>query len=236
MANTEIDLAKPELPKVSSVVKAEKKSRAHTRYYTTDGVLVPGVTTVLGVMNKPALVKWANELGLRGVDSTKYVDALARIGSLIHYLVECDCLGEDPDLSDYTPNELEAAKVGYRKWIEWKSQHEVEVLGNELELVSSEHLYGGKCDIYARVDGVLTLLDIKTSKACYSEQRTQVVAYGPLLRENGKPVDAYRIIRIGRNENEGFEDVHVGAVDAHWAVFKACLALYQAQRNLKNVE
>lgn len=34
-----------------------------TRYYTTDGDLVPGVTTVLGVADKPALKTWAYNVG-----------------------------------------------------------------------------------------------------------------------------------------------------------------------------
>ena len=64
--------------------KLKKASRAHTRYYTTDGTLVPGSTTITGLLNKPALVKWANNLGLQGIDSSKYVDKAARVGTLIH--------------------------------------------------------------------------------------------------------------------------------------------------------
>ena len=41
--------------------KLYKVSQAHTVYKTADGIRVPGVTTVLGVLNKPALIKWAND-------------------------------------------------------------------------------------------------------------------------------------------------------------------------------
>jgi len=54
-----------------------KRSRAHITYKLADGVPVPGVTTILSVLNKPALVKWANNLGLQGIDSSKYVDEKA---------------------------------------------------------------------------------------------------------------------------------------------------------------
>ena len=64
-----------------------KRAKAHQRYYTSDRKPCVGVTTVLNVMAKPALVPWANKLGLAGIDSSKYVDSLARIGSLIHYLI-----------------------------------------------------------------------------------------------------------------------------------------------------
>ena len=60
---------------------AAKRGRVHTVYKTKDGKRVPGVTTILGVINKPALVRWANNLGLQGIDSTNYVDATARCGT-----------------------------------------------------------------------------------------------------------------------------------------------------------
>ena len=56
---------------------AAKGARQHTVYKLASGARVPGVTTVLSVLNKPALVPWANKLGLEGIDVRKYVDALA---------------------------------------------------------------------------------------------------------------------------------------------------------------
>ena len=69
--------------------KLKKMSTAHTRYKTSDGQIVPGASTITGLLNKPMLVKWANNLGLQGIDSSKYTDKAASIGTLIHYLVEC---------------------------------------------------------------------------------------------------------------------------------------------------
>jgi hypothetical protein len=212
----------------------EKRSRAHQRYKTSDGRPAVGVTTVLSQMNKPCLVAWANKLGLQGIDSTKYVDALARIGSCTHYLVECDAKGITPKLGDFTANEIETAKKSFQKWINWRSQNKFELVESELNLVSDAFQFGGTCDIYAIINGTPTVLDIKTSKICYSEQRTQVIAYMRLMIENKKPVTDARIIRIGRDENEGFEDILVGAHDLHWKRFKACLALYWANKNLEN--
>ncbi|MBD3393661.1 MAG: hypothetical protein GF410_16730, partial [Chitinivibrionales bacterium] len=67
---------------------AAKKGKVHTRYYNKAGKQVPGTTTITGVMNKSALVKWANGLGLRGIDVKNYVDELATIGTLAHYMIE----------------------------------------------------------------------------------------------------------------------------------------------------
>jgi hypothetical protein len=211
-----------------------KKAKAHQRYKTSSGEPCVGVTTVLGVMNKPALVAWANKLGLDGYEVGKFVDALANIGTLIHYLIECDIKGEEPALGDYTANDIETAKKAFEKWVSWKSKVEFKLLGSEMQVVSDTLCVGGTCDIYAEVNGKKTVLDIKTSKACYSEQRSQVVAYAEIMKENGLEVDECRIIRIGRSENEGFDDILIGGHELHWNRFKACLALYRANKNVEN--
>lgn len=183
---------------------------------------------------KPQLIKWANKIGLDGYEVDKWVDSLARIGTLAHYMVECDIKGIKADLADYSPNEIDAAETGHIKWMMWRDKNKFELIASEMQMISNSLRVGGTCDIYAVVNGVKTLLDIKTSKACYSEHRTQVVAYRRLLEENGKEVQQCRIIRIGRNENEGFEDIVVGAEDLHWTRFLACLSLYRAVKNLEN--
>ena len=212
----------------------QTKARAHQRYKTSDGRPCVGVTTVLGVMAKPALVKWANKLGLDGYDVDKWVDALAQIGTLIHYMVECDIKEEKPNFSDSSPNQISAAENAFIKWLMWRDKNKFELIGSEMQLVSESLEYGGTLDIFAKVNGVPTVLDIKTSKGVYSEQRTQVVAYKKLLQENGHDVRDSRVIRIGRDENEGFDDILIGGEDLHWTRFLACLNLYRANKNVEN--
>lgn len=189
---------------------------------------------MLGMQAKPQLIKWANKIGLDGYEVDKWVDALARIGTLIHYMVECDIKQVKPELSDYSPNEIDSAETAFIKWMMWRDKNKFELIDSETPVVSDVLRVGGTYDIYAVVNGVRTLLDIKSSKACYSEHRTQVVAYRVLGEENRKIIEQCRIIRIGRSENEGFEDIVVGAEDLHWKRFLACLDLYRAVKNLEN--
>jgi len=212
----------------------KKRSKGHTRYYTKDGRLCVGVTTVLGKISKPHLIVWANKLGLDGIDSTKYVDSLAEIGTLIHHLVECDVKGLSPALGDYTQNEIEIAQKAFKKWVDWKAKNKFELIASELQLAHDGMQFGGTCDVYCKLNDKFCVLDIKTSKACYAEQRTQTVAYKELLIANEKPVDECRIIRIGRSENEGFDDILVGAHELHWKRFQAYLAAYWADKALEN--
>ncbi len=203
-------------------------------YKTKDGTCVPGVTTVLGVINKPFLVTWANNLGLQGINCRAYVDELATIGTLAHYLVECNVKGCDPYLGNYTPEQVEQAQKCFTKWLEWRGNREIIPILQESPLVNEQHRYGGTIDLYVRIDGVPTLIDIKTAKAIYSEQRAQVTAYRYLLRDNGCPVDRAQIVRIGRNEDEAFEVAEVtDETGAQWQIFQHALEIYRLQKEVK---
>ncbi len=215
-----------------------KRTKAHTIYKNAAGKRIPGATTITGVLNKPALVKWANNLGLEGIDSSKYVDEMASIGTLAHYIVECHIkeilTGEkvEPDFSNATPNQIDLATNAALKFFEWEKGHKVIYLASEMICISEKHQFGGQCDIYAELDGKKTLIDIKTCKGIYPEQFTQVTAYSELLKECGYPVDDVRILRIGRDESEGFDDKKVPFLDLHWKRFLACLEIYQLNKTI----
>jgi hypothetical protein len=213
--------------------KSTGRVRAHTRYRNTKGDIVPGVTTITGVLNKPALVKWANNLGLQGIDSSKYTDEKATIGTLAHYLIECHIKNETPVLDDYTKNQIDQAENSVLKFFEWERTNKLEVIGSELELVSNKHNFGGCCDIYATLNGAKTLIDLKTAKGIFPEMITQVAAYSMLLEENGHPVEDIRILRIGRDETEGFEDHKASQIELHKEKFLHCLAIYTLDKKLR---
>lgn len=210
------------------------KSNAHIKYYTKNGILVPGVTTVLAVLAKPALIPWANKLGLQGIEVGKYVDNLADAGTLAHAFCESDFTGHGVDIQDYTPNQVTLAKNAFKKFLEWKGkQSTFKVLKAELQLVSEEHMFGGTADLYCELNGKKTLIDIKTCKAVYSEHFTQVAAYKILLEENGYPVEDAKILRIGREEAEGFDEKDVPLINIHQEKFLACLKIKQIDNKLK---
>ncbi len=209
--------------------------KAHTVYKLANGQRVPGVTTILGVLNKPALVKWANNLGLQGIDSNKYVDEKAEMGTCAHYMIECHVKHAQPDLTEFSAAIQDKAANGFLKFLEWDNQFgPFELIASELELVSETLKVGGKVDLYGKLRDRFVLLDIKTSRSgIWPEMRHQVAAYRELLLENGHPVDETYILRVGRDEGEGFEFERVEQLDKHFEVFKACLAIYNLQKELK---
>ena len=210
-----------------------KRVRAHQIYRNSAGEIVPGVTTVLNVLNKPALAKWANNLGLQGIDSTKYVDKLAGIGTLAHSMVECHLMGSAPDVSEYSPDDVEKAKKPLEKYLQWEKEQELEPILIERLLVSEKFGFGGQIDLYAKLNGKLFLVDFKTCKAIYPEHFHQLAAYKQLLVENGYPVDEAMILRIGRSEYEGFESKFGVKLNIHWGIFSHTLAVWKLKEKLK---
>lgn len=208
------------------------RGKAHTIYKVADGTRVPGVTTYLNVLNKPALIKWANNLGLRGIDSTRFVDDLADAGTLAHNMILAHFKDETPDFADFTEYNIELASNSFLSFKEWAKPFTIEPVLCETPLVSEQYRFGGTPDLLANVDGIATLLDFKTGKALYPEHFIQVAAYRQLLIENDYAVDELKILRIGRDADEGFEVKPVTNIASNWEVFLHCQAIYELQKQL----
>ncbi len=226
---------------------AAKRSKTHQRYYNKAGTLLPGVTTILGVLNKPALVPWANNLGLQGINVREYVDALALIGTIGHEMICCHNRGINFVSNGYPDELIDKAENCYLSYLAWEKQHKVEPLLCEAALVSEVYGFGGTLDMFAKVDGVPTIVDYKTGKAIYPEHVYQVAAYKQLIIENIGWVtensgvkfpefnlpQAVRILQIGRDETEGFSEKVVKDTAREWELFAHCLAIYQLQKKAK---
>lgn len=210
-----------------------KNLRVHTQYRLKDGTRVPGVTTVLGILNKPALVSWAWNLGISGVDYRKYRDATAEIGTLAHAMIANDLGAEAPDLSAYSQETIDRAENALISYYEWKKTQSIEPVMIEKPLVSERYRYGGTLDGLVYLNGKLTLFDIKTSKAIYPEMLHQLAAYWMLLKEHDYSVRVAQILRVGRDENEGFDTRKVVKFKPHWEVFHHCLQIHTLQKQIR---
>jgi len=213
------------------------KVKAHTRYQLKDGTIVPGVTTVTGSQlgwNKQVLINWANRMGLQGIDSNKYKDDKAVIGTLGHSLATDSLLGIQTDTSDYSANQIEAAENSVLSFYEWAKGKEIRPILVEIPLVSEEYKFGGTLDIYGEINGTLELVDLKTGSGIYHEMIVQVSAYEKLLEEAGYRVDAVRILNIPRTEDEAFMERGLGKQqrEVAWEIFTNCLRNYQLKKKL----
>lgn len=210
-----------------------QKARAHTIYKLEDGTRVPGTTTVLGILNKPALIKWANNLGLQGIDSNKYRDEMAEIGTLAHQMIVDYFNQKETDTSEYSQVQIDKAENCLISFWEWERHQDLIVLLAEKPIVSEAFKYGGTIDCYCTLNGKPTLLDFKTGKAIYPEYFYQLAAYSQLLSELNYEVTESRILRIGCDEDKGFEERVIHNQDKQFEVFKHCLEIYRLQKEIK---
>lgn len=177
-------------------------SPASHRYWL-DGQPVPGVTTILGVLDKPAIPKWAattvaeyvadnadaiehlRAMGrgpmvqaLKGVPWEKRDQAATR-GTTIHDHAERILRGEDVELDDDDPlvPVVENAIAFMEEW-------QIEPLLIEAPVASREHRWAGTLDLGARYvrpdtgDAGVGIFDWKSGKGLYPEYAWQLAAYG----------------------------------------------------------
>ncbi len=206
------------------------KSNAHQRYKLESGEIVPGVTTITGQLNKPALIIWANRLGLQGIDSSKFRDDKADIGTLAHEMILAHLSKREPETEDYSKNQIDAAENSFLSYLEWEKQHLVIPILTEHKAVSETYKYGGAFDFYGSIDGTLELVDFKTGSGIYDEMWLQVAGYGKLITA---PIQRYRILNIPRTEDESFKEEVKTDLSLHFEAFLKLLDFYYLNKQIK---
>lgn len=178
-----------------------KYNPSHTDYINNNGINVPSVTTILKILNKPSLVKWANYMGFKHQDINHILEKSSEIGSCVHDLVETYLMKYYYIFipTNYWTRELLLLYLDTIK--KWKNSHNIEPKFMEKKFCSKK--YGGTIDFYGIVDSKYTLFDFKTSKRTYSSMFLQLAAYCLMLEENEYKVEQVGIIILNTN---GFKE------------------------------
>ena len=205
----------------------------HQSYYNKQRIKVPGVTTVLNILSKPNLLDWTWKCGLKNIDYKAERDAKADIGTLAHKMITNHLTGATGDYSDYTKEEIDKAENCIISFFEWLKHNPIKVEFVEKQMVSESFQYGGTCDIYGTILGIPVLIDLKTGKAIYEEFMYQLAAYKQLLIDNGYPVKLCKIVRIGREETEGFEVLDFEDTQVEMDIFLNALSIYNLKKLVK---
>lgn len=208
-------------------------TKVHTRYRLKNNRIVPGVTTVLALLAKPALIHWAWKLGLDGEDYRKVKGKAANIGTITHYLVECDMKDREPELGDYKPNDVEQARRAFQGYLDWKRQYKLIPLEVEYGVVSEDWEYGGTLDCVALdTDGALVLLDVKTSKGIYDEMKYQLAAYWEAWNEMnpGRTIKWAAILRLDKLTGGFSFHPYPGPLTTEFEIFKCLRTVYALRK------
>jgi genome maintenance exonuclease 1 len=132
------------------------------RYYVLpDGLTkLKSVTTILGERtDKTALLEWRARVG--EAEAQKISVQAARRGTAIHSIAERYVLNEDKYYSD---KEMPINIESFKPIKEILDDHVNTILGVEIPLYSKALGCAGRTDLVAEYDGVVSIIDFKTSK------------------------------------------------------------------------
>lgn len=218
--------------------------------YTLDGKPLMGVTSVLGVIAKPALVPWAAKMvveyiknnGLfndteetyevtikqleeaKNAHRAKKEDA-AEKGTDLHALAEGYirlCIQEN----DGKP--MEVCPEGIERLRDWAMKNDVTFIASEKKLYSKTWWIAGTCDIVFEKDGKTFVGDIKTYAKIWDRVPFfQAAGYASMLEEMGevKQISGYCILRLSKDGS--FEEKWSFDTAGDTKAFFACVELYK---------
>jgi hypothetical protein len=207
--------------------------------------LLPSVTNVISILDKPALPRWAAKLvaeqaaamktSLPNLEDEEIITILkgapwrsstrsADRGTDIHEWLERRlALDDAPELS----GEAKLYEAGAQAWLD--SLPNMEPMLTEVTLFSDR--YAGTVDAVVLIDDQRWMIDFKTSKAVYPEAALQLAALNAcdIAMVEGKPEDfdpceRLAVVRIGKGGD--FEMKEVFDEGTHYEAFIAALDLW----------
>jgi len=166
--------------------------------------------------------------GVKAADREK--QKAAAIGTAVHAGIEWELrrqLGEDAGPEPRLP---EAAAWALESWKDWARSVNLEPLAIERTIYCLECGYAGTLDLYARVKGVLTVLDWKSGKAIYPEAFLQNLAYRHAATRAGLPSTQGLIVRLPKHLDDPAWEVMPVPATLRLEDFLAALRLWRWQR------
>ena len=151
--------------------------------YIIDGHSVPGVTTIIGWTSSRQLGYWRGKLGNQKADEVS--DEGKNFGSKVHSIIEAHLAGQKATLTKPFDAILENFKNVTKGW---------EIVETEKELLNKEYMYGGTCDLLVKIDGELTLVDIKTGGLYDNKELAQLAGYDMCLK-----VEKHGILQLDKD-------------------------------------
>jgi CRISPR/Cas system-associated exonuclease Cas4 (RecB family) len=229
------------------------------RYHVSDTKAAPdGVTTLCnGTIPKFNLIDWAGRTCAQAVrdgclkvleetgmfpEQTAFLaicqeaekahnvvrDAAGDSGSTTHDLIEKHLKGEPYRVPDDVNVE-----AGYKAFLMWLEQTDVEIIEIERLVYSEKYFYCGKADILGRRNGKLLIGDFKTgNSAGYESEWYQLAAYALAIEEEtGDKIEEGLIVHLDKKTGR-YKEYHVTIDDDMKGAWKAAVIHY---KNLKRV-
>ena len=196
-------------------------------------------TAMLEVLSKPGArdPEYVLAAVVEAVSGVKAADRerqlASTIGTAVHAGIEWQLrtrLGEDAGPEPALP---EAAAWAVESWKDWASSVALEPLAIERTVYCDACGYAGTLDLYARVKGVLTILDWKSGKAIYPEAFLQNVAYRHAAKRRGMPSAQGLIVRLPKLVTDPAWEVMLVPATLSIEDFMAAMRLWRWLRRME---
>lgn len=191
--------------------------KKHAYYWKEKGLFVPGATSILGILDKPALIQWASNktaehvlANLKGGEDratiervcgeatgkhTRLKEEAGAIGSDLHELAHSLFTGRPVEVPEDVPTQK--ALIALQEWI---AQNDVKPIDVEQIVFSRAAYYAGTFDLLCSLNGRLALVDLKTSSYVYDEHKMQLGGYRFAWEEEhkGEYIEELAIIHLNK--------------------------------------
>ena len=96
-----------------------------------------------------------------------------------------------------------------------------------MEVISEEYQYGGTLDKVAVIDGVLSIMDFKSSSGIFPEHRIQIAAYGHSWSEMhpDRSIQGFHILQLDKDDGS-FHHHFYRELDNAFKVFVCLRSIY----------
>jgi len=221
--------------------------------YTLDGKPLTGVTTVLGVIAKPALIQWAANMAIDHVESKVHevdIDVLvnevlpearkahcrkrdkaAEQGTDVHaecekYVLDCIANGGEAMVAPHDNKQVQ-------HFIDWACKNKVKFLESEKKVYDAELFLAGTADLVLEMNGKTFIGDIKTTSGIYGlEPFMQCAAYAHMLDHDIDGTIIINLKKTGAFDED--KDIYFRYdLETDWRAFENALALYRTLKTWK---
>lgn len=200
--------------------------KKHAYYWVEKDYFIPGVTSTLGILDKPALIPWAASMASgyiqdnlpENADKSQiaevckkakthyrdFTDKAADIGTEVHLYAQNLFKGEPIQVPD---NSL--VINGVQALHTWLNENQVQPIDVEQIVFSKSAFFAGMVDLLAGVNGKLSLVDFKTGKDIYREHRIQTAGAYRFAWEEEHQEQIEQVIIVNTNKLTGIPKIEI---------------------------
>jgi ATP-dependent exoDNAse (exonuclease V) beta subunit len=234
---------------IARILQLDEESRQinflDQRFYKRQEHYYPSITYVLSFFPKGRFFEdWLKQVGQ---NADYLAQKAAETGTQVHNLIEKYLnLKEGEEIlwvsENYTANySLEVWKM-FLKFIDFWETYKPQLLETEVHLFSDEHKIAGTCDLVLEINGVIWILDIKTSNSLHTSYDLQTAAYAKCWNESfDKKVERSGILwlksqkrgsdKTGKKiQGKGWEIYESSrSIDENWSYFEKVYDLFKLE-------